>query len=264
MSDPDPLVNLRTAYQILKHNVVRTLCTQRGAPIQLNHQVTEDILMLQQQRVTIPPAELATVEQVLADMVSALNAAHHELSDQPTAPTLVVTSQTSTGGRPRVNIDPEILAEALLLRGPSHLQQVFGVSAQTVRRHALEYGLAEPGEPVYTETPQPDGSTSHTYRLTAPAMSPISDADLDSLLASILETFPNFGRQMLSGRLKSQGHRVSRERITASYLRIVIHCFIDGKSRVVTGIHASNNNRAETVLDIFKEVVAEYGLPSRV
>ncbi|KAJ7711874.1 hypothetical protein B0H16DRAFT_1744739 [Mycena metata] len=41
MPDPDPLENLRTAYKILKRNVIRTLRTQRGAPIQLNHQVTE-------------------------------------------------------------------------------------------------------------------------------------------------------------------------------------------------------------------------------
>ena len=46
--------------------------------------------------------------------------------------------------------------------------------------------------------------------------------------------------------------------------KIVIHCFIDGKSRFVTGIRASDNNRAETVLDLFMDVVANHGLPSRV
>ncbi|KAJ7019023.1 hypothetical protein C8F04DRAFT_1276779 [Mycena alexandri] len=217
MPDPYPLVNLRTAYQIPKHNVVRTLYTQCGAPIRLNHQVTEVLQFsaaLQFHWAIILPAELATVEQALADMVLALNAAHHESSDQLTTPTLVVTSQTSTGGQPRVNIDPEILVEALLSRsGPD--------------------------------------------RSTAPAMSPISDADLNSLLTSILET-PNFGQQMLSSQLKSQGHRISR----LICYKIVIHCFIDSKSHLITGICAGNNNWAETVLNIFKEVVAEYDLPS--
>lgn len=46
--------------------------------------------------------------------------------------------------------------------------------------------------------------------------------------------------------------------------KIVIHCFIDGKSRLVTGIRVSNNNRAQTVLDVFLSAVSAYGTPSRV
>src|ERR1700761_6249124 len=46
--------------------------------------------------------------------------------------------------------------------------------------------------------------------------------------------------------------------------KIVIHCFIDGFSRLVTGVHAVGNNRAETVLHLFMHVIANHGLPSRV
>ena len=46
--------------------------------------------------------------------------------------------------------------------------------------------------------------------------------------------------------------------------KMVIHCFIDGKSRLVTGTRVSNNNRAMTVLDLFKDAIEIYGLPSRV
>lgn len=48
--------------------------------------------------------------------------------------------------------------------------------------------------------------------------------------------------------------------------KIVIHGFIDGKSRMVPepGIRANTNNRAETVLELFKECTANYGTPSRV
>jgi len=44
----------------------------------------------------------------------------------------------------------------------------------------------------------------------------------------------------------------------------VIHGFIDGYSRLVTAIQASNNNRAQTVLDLFFTGINTYGLPSRM
>lgn len=46
--------------------------------------------------------------------------------------------------------------------------------------------------------------------------------------------------------------------------KIVFHCFIDGKSRLITGIHAVNNNRASTVLELFRNAVRKHGVPSRV
>lgn len=46
--------------------------------------------------------------------------------------------------------------------------------------------------------------------------------------------------------------------------KIVIHGFIDGKSRLITGIRASNNNRASTVLDVFLSAIEVHGTPSRV
>lgn len=44
----------------------------------------------------------------------------------------------------------------------------------------------------------------------------------------------------------------------------VIHGCIDGYSRRVTFLKCSTNNRAETVLCLFKEAIEQYGLPSRV
>jgi hypothetical protein len=45
---------------------------------------------------------------------------------------------------------------------------------------------------------------------------------------------------------------------------IVIHGFIDGYSRLITGLRASDNNRASTVLDIFLRAAEVYGVLSRL
>ena len=46
--------------------------------------------------------------------------------------------------------------------------------------------------------------------------------------------------------------------------KIVIHGFIDGHSRLVTGLRASNNNLATTVLGLFLDAVLTYGVPLRM
>ena len=45
---------------------------------------------------------------------------------------------------------------------------------------------------------------------------------------------------------------------------IVIHGFIDGYSRLITGLRAHNNNRGQTVLDLFLTACAIYGVPSHL
>lgn len=45
---------------------------------------------------------------------------------------------------------------------------------------------------------------------------------------------------------------------------IVIHGFIDGYSRLITGLQASDNNFGETVLDLFLRAAEVYGVPSRL
>ena len=46
--------------------------------------------------------------------------------------------------------------------------------------------------------------------------------------------------------------------------KFVIHCFVDGYSRFVTGIRVHPNNRAASVLQLFLASVRRHGIPSRV
>lgn len=46
--------------------------------------------------------------------------------------------------------------------------------------------------------------------------------------------------------------------------KIVTHAFVDGYSRLVTGIHVVTNNRADTVLALFHAAINQWGRPSRV
>lgn len=138
------------------------------------------------------------------------------------SPSLVVCERIKTGkrGRPRVEIDPTFLEVALDLRGPTKLGKVFGCNSRTVRRRALEHGLALPGTPVRTETIAPDGSTTVTYSSSSRPVSTMSDAQLDDAIRRILQVFPKFGNRMISGRLKAEGHNVPRARIKAARIRV--------------------------------------------
>jgi len=269
--------------------------------------------------------ERTIIDDSLRSMIQCLDSAAHLSSDPPDAPPLQPSVHVHTGnvGRPTIHIPPGTLATALGFRGPTHLASVFNCSARTVRRRALEYGLAEPGPPVYVEYEHDDGTTFKFYGGGNDPISTLSDNDLDEITSQIVEIFPNFGRRMIDGHLQHLGHRVPRSRIQASYShvhgapassfgprriqrrvysvpgpnslahhdgqhgmlisftimstpfdmfimtglirwKIVFHGFVDGFSRLVTGIRASNNNRAETVFALFQDLIEVHGLPSRI
>lgn len=181
-----------------------------------------NLKIFSQHRQAFPPDEYATLQQSVADMVSQLDAACHQSTDLPERPSITVSYKSSMGkrGRPRTEIDPVFLSQALELRGPTHLAPVFGCSSRTIRRRALENGLAQPGEPVYRDQEQPDGTITRTFHSSTRPVSNITNAQLDSLITEILEVFPAFGRRMITGRLKAAGHHVPRERIAASFIRV--------------------------------------------
>ncbi|KAK7013555.1 hypothetical protein R3P38DRAFT_2546137 [Favolaschia claudopus] len=256
-------------------------------------------------RAVFPPDEYATLQTSISTMVSALDLACHQSMDPPDSAPLAVARHIRTGrrGRPRIEIDPQFLSAALELRGPTGIAPELGVSSRTVRRSALRAGLVQPGAPVFQSHIDEHGATHIVHTSTTPAVSVLSDSELDQLVASTLEIFPQFGRRMIRGHLKSQGYRVPRERITASYLRVhgapaifgdrqisrkkysvpgplslahldgqhglirykmVIHCIIDGYSRFVLGIRVHDNNRGASVLQLLLDVISTHGRPSRM
>lgn len=134
--------------------------------------------------------------------------------------------------------------------------------------------------------------------------SDISDMELDCVVRNIIAASPNYGSVMAWGQLKAYGIVVSRKRVRDSLYRVSpnavrmrcmttvsrrvysvpssnalwhidgLHCFIrwrivihggiDGYSRRITYLHASTNNRADTVLKLFLEATGKCGWPSRV
>ncbi|KAJ7302577.1 hypothetical protein DFH08DRAFT_722877, partial [Mycena albidolilacea] len=263
------LNNLREAYHTLNDDVLSALHVMVGDPPRLSA-VRDRALTLasaaELHQNVFPPAEYSLLQTSISDMITALDLACYESLDPPDAPQLVVARRVRTGrrGRPRVEIDPQFLRAALDLRGPTGIAPEIGVCSRTVRRSALRLGLAQPGPPVFQRRTNAIGAVEVVHTSTTPPVSMVSDADLDQLVASILEVFPQFGRRMIRGHLRAQGYRVPRERITFSYLRMVIHCIIDGYSRFVLGIRVHDNNRGASVLQLLLDIIATHGCPSRM
>ena len=134
--------------------------------------------------------------------------------------------------------------------------------------------------------------------------SDISEQELDCVMELLVRDFPRNGIVMMWGHLRSIGIFITRQKVHDSLMRvsphnvqhrlsrticrrvysvpapnylwhvnglhclirwkIVIHGGIDGFSRRIVYLHASSNNRAETVLNLFHRAVMECGWPSRV
>lgn len=185
-------------------------------------------------------------------------------------------------GRPRIHISEEQLRSLLEYHySLADIGRMLSVSARTVRRRIIEYGLESVSQ-----------------------FSDLSDNDLDALTRSFVTDNPDCGLKVYEGFLRSCGLKIQRTRVRESMLRIdpvglqrrlrrilhrrsysvpspnslwhldghhklirwgiIVHGAIDGYSRLPVFLCASDNNRAETVLQSFLEAVGIYGLPSRV
>jgi len=173
-----------------------------------------------------PPDEYRILGESINTMIVALDEACHFASDlSDSALSVMEYCATGGAGRPRIEFDPTFLSFAVELRGPTDIANVFGCSARTVRRRALELNLLHPGRAPFSVAVGHGGATLRVHN--GPQMhtrlSNISDDDLDAMISIILRDFPRFGRRMIDGRLRSQGIRVPRSRIRSSYVRIRGH-----------------------------------------
>ncbi|KAJ8518042.1 hypothetical protein ONZ45_g4829 [Pleurotus djamor] len=300
------LYRFRSAYVVLNHDVDVALRTQIGDQTRLQLQIRHvwNFLSAAEQHVDVfPAAELVTLRNNLSEMVGDLQEACDASADPAPEGHFSVVTRERTGGRAKIAIDETFLANALMHRGPTAIGRLLGVSSRTVRRRALELGLMQPGVPVCSEEIGEDGEATRIWTSMTPPMSTLTDPQLESEVANILELFPSFGRRMIQGTLNSRGHRVSIQRIRDAYRniwgppgpfnnhfivrreysvpgvnslwhhdgnhdlirwRFVCHAFIDGKSRFVTGVQISANNRKDTVLQVFLNAIGQHGCPSRV
>ena len=190
-------------------------------------------------------------------------------------------AEPSNIGRPKVAINIEQV-ELFRTSGFTwdEISHLLGVSRTTLWRRLTELGL-------------------HFKKYSS-----ISDSDLDSNVREIQHNSPNVGISLLQGYLQSRGVIVQRQRIRQSVLRVnpiatlsrwqqvvsrrcysvpgpnslwhidghhslvrwrfVVHGAIDGFSRMITYLSCSTNNRASTVMELFRKSITEFGIPSRV
>ena len=130
--------------------------------------------------------------------------------------------RTGRPGRPRKYVDPQILENISVGRTMrTEIAEMHKSSARLIRRRLVEFGLSEPGPPVYTEHTDVNGDTIREYRRgQCSDLSTITDEELDELVLNARTQFPSFGRQMLDGYLMGMGHRVPRSRVVASLQRV--------------------------------------------
>ena len=129
-----------------------------------------------------------------------------------------------TRGRPRININPNDLTALISGRRVTrtHLAELYGCHPRTIHRRLLEFGLSEPGPPVFTTEVHEDGTTTRVYRPGSSSdISTLPDDQLDALILSIYRQFPSFGRRMIDGYLLQLGHQIPRSRLEASYTRVI-------------------------------------------
>ncbi|KAJ3508346.1 hypothetical protein NLJ89_g5807 [Agrocybe chaxingu] len=205
--DDQILNNFRISYLNLSRNVQRALLTQVGDRIRLGEQREEVIRFSEAartHRACFPADEWITLENSLNAMVAGLDQACLQSSDPVEGQLVVAQKVKGKRGRPKVEINKAFLEEALTHRGLVELGEVFQCSARTVRRRALDHGIAQPAPPVFSPQPEEDGAI--TIRRNPPPARDLqlSNEELDLKIHDIITQFPHFGRVMITGTLKAQ------------------------------------------------------------
>lgn len=141
-----------------------------------------------------------------------LDQARHASSDPLEVPMIPFAQRVYTGarGRPRVEIDPNLLSAALTLGPKTRVAKTASCSARTIRRRQKDYGIiTTPGL-----SRQADTSDLH------PHPHEITDEQLDRCLSTIIQDFPTFGRRLATAALRADGIMVPESRVRDSLARV--------------------------------------------
>ena len=149
-------------------------------------------------------------------MINHLDQARHASSDPLEEPPISFahTIQTGRRGRPRIEIEPNLLSTALRLSSKTRIAEIAQCSARTVRRRQLDYGIMVPG-PSQPQT-QEAGENGNA----PPHPGAITDDELDQCLAAVLQDFPFCGRRLATGALRANGMIVAESCVRDSLARI--------------------------------------------
>ncbi|KAJ4466395.1 hypothetical protein C8J55DRAFT_406452, partial [Lentinula edodes] len=170
------------------------------------------------------PEELQVLQNGVQLMIIDVRALYGQTteSSHQGRPEVIHREYTGRPGRPRIEINPEFLHWAYTQRSTSALAHFLGLNRDTVRQRLLDYGIALPGQNPFPSTPDTSNISSST--------SQHEDNILDAQIPDPIQL---------------------PEQIRLIRWGIVIHGFIDGYSRMITGLRASNNNRGQTVMSLF-------------
>ena len=187
-----------------------------------------------------------------------------------------------TVGRPSFNISKEQIEYLMDCNfSVAEIGHILNVSKRTVERRMSAYNLT--GINRFTE---------------------ITDKQLDNAVRDVKRTSPDCGSKLLSGYLWAMHINVQGSRVRESLSRVdalgiaarrcrtvhcrvynvsgplalwhldgnhklirwrfVVHGCVDGYTRIPVFLKCSNNNKALTVLNVFRQAVDDWGLPSRV
>jgi hypothetical protein len=170
-----------------------------------------------------PGEELLQMRRVVSDMLERLDDARHASRDQPDGPSFEVVTKKLAGtrGRPRKEINPEWLARMSSMRDKTGISSLINLSTRTIRRRQLELRLYNPGVAPAQRLLQADGTYDVVYNgQPGTRRNNFTEDEVDALVTSHLDIFPNFGRSMIIGSLLSSGQHLTREQLRASYNRL--------------------------------------------
>ncbi|XP_049333345.1 uncharacterized protein LOC111188803 [Astyanax mexicanus] len=223
--------------------------------------------------------------EVADEMIGLINELIQEASNQhqPSFPGFTVPRRAGHVGRSVCQITQQQLQMLLSFNfSGKQIANILGVSRSTVKRRLRQYNLSFRGRYTTLSDEALDSSVLEIVSANDEIGPEAVRAQLagEGILVQRLRVRKSVIRTNPEGAaLRTMSHRLHRRTYKVAgpnslwhvdgnhkliRWRIVIHGGVDGYSRLVVFLQASNNNRSDTVMDLFIGAVSQYGVPSRV